>query len=96
MQVYIWHTRLKKNSYQEGPNENALHGPYLWKKKKTNILQRINEGFIIGPILGIFFIRILIIVLELLFQCKVFLVIWLDHLINKVNAATKSGREDAS
>ena len=87
MQVYIWHTRLKKNSYKAGPNENALHGPYLWKKKK-NILQRINEGIIIGPILGIFLIRILIIVLELLFQCKVFLVIWLDHVINKVNAAT--------
>ena len=42
----------------------------------------------IGPILGIVLIRILIIVLELLFQCKVFLVIWHDHVINKVNAAT--------
>ena len=63
-----------------------------WVKKiknlKKNILQRINEEFMIGPILGIVLIRILIIVLELLFQCKVFLVIWLDHVINKVNAAT--------
>ena len=63
-----------------------------WVKKiknlKKNILQRINEEFMIGPILGIALIRILIIVLELLFQCKVFLVIWLDHVINKVNAAT--------
>ena len=58
------------------------------KLKKKNILQRINEEFMIGPILGIVLIRILIIVLELLFQCKVFLVIWLDHVINKVNAAT--------
>ena len=58
------------------------------KKKKKNVLQRINEGFKIGPILGIFLIRILIIVLELLFQCKVFFVIWLDHVINKVKAAT--------
>ena len=58
------------------------------KKLKKNILQRINEEFMIGPILGIVLIRILIIVLELLFQCKVFLVIWLDHVINKVNAAT--------
>ena len=56
--------------------------------KKKNILQRINEEFMIGPILGIVLIRILIIVLELLFQCKVFLVIWLDHVMNKVNAAT--------
>ena len=63
-----------------------------WVKKiknlKKNILQRINEEFMIGPILDIVLIRILIIVLELLFQCKVFLVIWLDHVINKVNAAT--------
>ena len=63
-----------------------------WVKKiknlKKNILQRINEEFMIGPILGIVLILILIIVLELLFQCKVFLVIWLDHVINKVNAAT--------
>ena len=63
-----------------------------WVKKiknlKKNILQRINEEFMIGPILGIVLIRILIIVLELLFQCKVFLVIWFDHVINKVNAAT--------
>ena len=58
------------------------------KNKKKNILQIINEEFMIGPILGIILIRILIIVLELLFQCKVFLVIWLDHVINKVNAAT--------
>ena len=58
------------------------------KLKKKNILQRINEEFMIGPILGIVLIRILIIVLELLFQCKVFLVIWHDHVINKVNAAT--------
>ena len=58
------------------------------KIKKKKILQRINEEFMIGPILGIVLIRILIIVLELLFQCKVFLVIWLDHVINKVNAAT--------
>lgn len=58
-----------------------------WVKKiknlKKNILQRINEEFMIGPILGIVLIRILIIVLELLF-----LVIWLDHVMNKVNAAT--------
>ena len=64
----------------------------IWVKKiknlKKNILQRINEEFMIGPILGIVLIRILIIALELLFQCKVFLVIWLDHVINKVNAAT--------
>ena len=63
-----------------------------WVKKiknlKKNILQRINEEFMIDPILGIVLIRILIIVLELLFQCKVFLVIWFDHVINKVNAAT--------